>query len=259
MSAIQSQYPNNFESVKAAKQVFVGAYVNNHPHRLPVIRVTGTLDYEYDERAIATGLGAQKITVNVDFSALSEWTRVFNEKIPVVKSGPNQKVAPTDQGEFNVTQSLVRGYPDYSSHFWRFIFVLGDLYDSVKIGEETVTNYTREDTDTDIWDPVDETVIDIDAAWFPSLSSLGGDPVSGGRGADNEENSVGISVKAVGNFNSPVFEIFESVVVYRLPWEDPWENESELFSDALADFITAANAYSGGGWSGSTTMALEFS
>jgi hypothetical protein len=252
MSAIQSQYPNNFESVKAAKQVFVGAYVNNHPHRLPVIRVTGTLDYEYDERAIATGLGANKITVNVDFSALSEWTRVFNEKIPVVKSGPNQKVAPTDQGEFNVTQS----FTDFSPRFWRFVFSIGDLHDLVKIGEQTVTNYTREDTDTDIWDPVDETVTDIDAAWFPSLSSLGGDPVSGGRGADNEENSVGISVNAV---NTSVFEIFQSVVVYRLPWEDPWENESELFSDALADYIAAANAYSGGGWSGSTTMALEFS
>jgi hypothetical protein len=256
MSAIQSQYPNNFESVKAAKVLFVGAYVNNHPHRLPVLRLTGSLDYEYDERAIATGLNAQKTTVNVDFSELSEWTRVFNEKIPVVKSGPSQKVAPTDQGEFNVTQSLVRDFPDYSSHFWRFVFVLGDLYDSVKIGEQTVTNYTREDTDTDIWDPVDETVTDIDAAWFPSLSSLGGDPVSGGRGADNEENSVGISVKAV---NTSVFDIFQSVVVYRLPWEDPWENESELFSDALVDYIAAANAYSGGGWTGSTTMTLEFS
>jgi len=251
MSAIQSQYPNNFESVKAAKVLFVGAYVNNHPHRLPVLRLTGSLDYEYDERAIATGLGAQKTTVNVDFSELSEWTRVFNEKIPVVKSGPNQKVAPTDQGEFNVTQS----FTDFSPRFWRFVFVLGDLFDLVKIGEQTVTNYQR-DTDTDPWVFVDETVTDIDAAWFPSLSSLGGDPVSGGRGADNEENSVGISVEAV---NTSVFEIFQSVVVYRLPWEDPWENESELFSDALVDYIAAANAYSGGGWSGSTTMALEFS
>lgn len=251
MSAIQSQYPNNFESVKAAKVLFVGAYVNNHPHRLPVLRLTGSLDYEYDERAIATGLGAQKTTVNVDFSALSEWTRVFNEKIPVVKSGPNQKVAPTDQGEFNVTQS----FTDFSPRFWRFVFVLGDLFDLVKIGEQTVTNYQR-DTDTDPWVFVDETVTDIDAAWFPSLSSLGGDPVSGGRGADNEENSVGISVEAV---NTSVFEIFQSVVVYRLPWEDPWENESELFSDALADYITAQNAYYGGGWTGSTTMTLEFS
>lgn len=251
MSAIQSQYPNNFESVKAAKVLFVGAYVNNHPHRLPVLRLTGSLDYEYDERAIATGLGAQKTTVNVDFSELSEWTRVFNEKIPVVKSGPNQKVAPTDQGEFNVTQS----FTDFSPRFWRFVFVLGDLFDLVKIGEQTVTNYER-DTDTDPWVFVDETVTDIDAAWFPSLSSLGGDPVSGGRGADNEENSVGISVEAV---NTSVFEIFQSVVVYRLPWEDPWENESELFSDALADYITAQNAYYGGGWTGSTTMTLEFS
>jgi hypothetical protein len=255
MSAIQSQYPNNFESVKAAKQVFVGAYVNNHPHRLPVLRLTGTLDYEYDERAIATGLGAQKTTVNVDFSALSEWTRVFNEKIPVVKSGPNQKVAPTDQGEFNVTQS----FTDFSPRFWRFVFVLGDLFNSVKIGEQTVTSYQR-DTDTDPWVFVDETVTDIEGTWFPSLSSLGGDPVSGGRGADNDENSVGISADGFSIYASlDPFEIFQSVVVYRLPWEDPWENESELFSDALTDYIAAANAYSGGGWSGSTTMALEFS
>jgi hypothetical protein len=259
MSAIPSQYPNNFESVKAAKQVFVGAYVNNHPHRLPVLRLTGSLDYEFDETAIATGLGAQKITVNVDFSALSEWTRVFNEKIPVVKNGPNQKVAPTNQGEFNVTQSLVRDFPDYSPHFWRFIFSIGDFFDSVKIGEQTVTNYQR-DTDTDPWVFVDETVTDIEGEWSPSLSSLGGDPVSGGRGADNEENSVGISADGFSIYASlDPFEIFQSVVVYRLPWEDPWENESELFSDALADFITAQNAYYGGGWTGSTSMALEFS
>ena len=183
---------------------------------------------------------------------MPEWTRVFNEKIPVIKSGPNQKVAQTDQGEFNVTQSLT----DSSPRFWRFVFVLGDLFDLVKIGEQTVTNYTREDTDTDIWDSVDETVTDIEGKWFPSLSSLGGDPVSGGRGADNEENSVGISVDGFSIYASgDPFEIFQSVVVYRLPWEDPWENESELFSDALADWL----AGQGEGWSGSTTMALEFS
>ena len=247
MSAIPSQYPNNFNSVKASKQNFVANYVNNHPHRLPVLRLTGSLDYEYDGTATATGLGAQKTTVNVDFSALPEWTRVFNEKIPVIKTGPNQRVAPTDQGEFNVTQSL--------PYFWRFNFALGDLHDLVKIGEQTVTNYTREDTETDIWDPVDETVTDIEGKWFPSLSSLGGDPVSGGRGADNEENSVGISVDGFSIYASiDPFSIFQSVVVYRLPWEDPWENESELFSDAFADWLAGA----GEGWSGSTSLALEF-
>jgi hypothetical protein len=249
MSAIPSQYPNNFNSVKANKQIFVAGYVNNHPHRLPFLRLTGLLNYEHDERDTETGLSAVKIAVDLDFGALPEWTRVFNEKIPVIKSGPNLRVAPTDQGEFNVTQSL--------PYFWRFNFALGDSHDLVTIGEETVTNYER-DTDTDPWVLVDETVTDIEAGWFPSLSSVGGDPVSGGRGADNDENSVGISIQgfyADGFSFYDFFQIFETIVVYRLPWENPWTDESALFSDAFADWL----AGQGEGWSGSTTMALEFS
>jgi len=251
MSAISSVYPNNFESVKAAKESFVGSYVNNHPNRLEVLRFAGTLNIEFDGRESGLveeleQLTTVKTNTDYDFATLPEWTRKFNEILPTLSS----KSLP--MGEFSVTQQLL--------YFWRFVFVLGTGYDPIKVGESTITYYER-DTIDDPWVETSTETSDLETTWLPYIGDFfvptqnrGGDPVSGGRGPDNDENSVLFSQwpEILGDF-------LDGVSVYRLPWETTWANESTIFTDHVADYIAAQNAIDDGGWTGSTTMALEFS
>jgi hypothetical protein len=255
MSAIGSNFLNNFESVKDAKKNFADVYFNNHPHRLPVLRVTGLVDIERDGRETAgTALDALKYVYAIDLSELPEWTRIYNENLPIIGTG-DDPFSPNDSagaGEFY--------YLSYQQVPWRDSFYLGDGLDQVKVGERTSTNYER-DTITDPWVQVgSDQVYDIYASFYPLgvFYKNGGDPVSGGRGLDNDENSVGWNITIDSNDSFP-FRAFLGTVVYRLPWEDPWENESALYAAAMSDWIAEQNADDGGGWTGSTTMTLEFS
>ena len=249
MSALSSVYSNNFESVKAAKEAFVNSYVNNHPNRLSVLRLTGTLDIEFDGRnsASVTGLNTEKSTSAWDFADLPVWTRRFNEELPTIF---NPDVL---EGEFYVSQNIY--------YFWRFGIIFGANYDPVVVGENTTTYYER-DTVDDPWVETSTETSDIEATWTPYIGDIftpslnrGGDPTSGGRGADNDENSVLFATwpDIYGGL------LFDGLEIYRLPWDINWANESEAFTDAVTDFIAARNLDDEGGWTGSTTLTLEFS
>ena len=258
MSALSSVYPNNFESVKAAKEAFVNNYVNNHPNRLSVLRLTGTLDIEFDGRnsALVTGLNTEKITDAWDFADLPVWTRRFNEELPTIfgiSQTPTASGHGLETGEFEVSQNIY--------YFWRFGIIFGANPDSVVVGERTTTYYER-DTVDDPWVEMSTETSDLEVTWTPYIGELlnpsvnrGGDPTSGGRGADNDENSVLFATwpEMYGGL------LFDGVEVYRLPWDINWANESEAFSDAVTDFIAARNLDYEGGWTGTTTLALEFS
>jgi len=261
MSAIPSQYLNNFESVKAKKRAFVDDYVNNHPHRLSSIRLTGSYNIQFDEREIATTqLTAYKTNEDVDYTPLSAWTRVYGEKLPVIgdigQIGVAGGAGSPGENEFYVAQDL--------NYFWRFYLVAGSRPDPVKVGEFKTTLYEREVLTYDPityseWEEISADTQDIEENGYPTIitaapfyNSTGGHPVSGGRGADNDENSAFLAYVISGS-NVP------SSGIYRLPWQDPWADESAMFTQAMADYLEAENAYSGGGWTGSTTVTLEFS
>jgi hypothetical protein len=239
ISEVNNDYPNNFESVKAAKVSFLSVYVNNHPHRLPFMKITGLVDYEFDSRSHPTNLTASHETISMDFSALPYWTRIYEEELPVIQAGM------PGQGEFTLTHS--------DTYFWRFEPEEGSQNAQVKVGEEITISYERADP-ADEWDEVSSTTTDIMMDWVPNILYGGGDPTSGGKGADDEANSVSISniIYSSGFF-------VPNGTIYRLPWEDPWSNETAVFADSLADYIAEGNAANPGFWSGSTTMALEFS
>jgi len=260
MSLLPSIYANNFASVKDAKKSFVDTYVNNHPHRLSSIRLSGSYNMEFDGREVAgEALTARKNITNVNYSLLPAWTRVYGEKLPVIDTIGQTGVAggggsPNDESEFYVQQDI--------NYFWRFYLVAGSIPDPVKIGEFKTTFYGRDSVESEWFEAYTETE-DIFENGYPAVittlpffNGLGGHPVSGGRGPDNDENSVFIYyyTSAGVNYEGPY-----SVGVYRLPWQDPWANESALFTQAMTDSIADANAYSGGGWTGSTTVTLEFS
>lgn len=243
----------NFLTVKAAKGAFVEEYVNNHPHRLSSIQLSGSVNYEWDARNSTQDFG-YKETLNVNLSSLPSWTRVYEEELPVIEAGIH-----TDVGVFGLTHS--------DKYFWRFEFALGTPYDEVVVGQHTITNYYKPVISYDPfiegpWEETSSETTDITASWNPVIgfNYRGGDPVSGGRGADNVANSAGIeaAVYLNGNFNFGGFGFVPEGIAYRLPWQDSWASESASYSESMADFLEERNEFSGGGWTGSTSMRLVF-
>jgi hypothetical protein len=240
MNLIPSIYANNFESIKAAKKLFVDDYVNDHPHRLSSIQLTGIEIVEEDRRLqprTADALSTEKFNYELDYSLLPAWTRVLHDKFPIIIADDI-----TNDYEFRLTHN--------PNSFWRCNQIIEPIYDTVKIGTETVTEYTRPTIEDEWVEGGTYPFQDIYAYWFPSFEESGGYPSSGGRDEDNDENSIAIVIFGGAMINQPI---------YRLPWEDPWENESALFSDALEEYIADQNLTYGGGWTGSTTVTLEFS
>ena len=254
MSAIFSIFANNFESVKAAKNSFVDEYVNNHPHRLASIQPTGTVHYEFDATKLEVGDFGFKETFDVNLSLLPSWTRVYEQELPVIEAG-----IPTDTGVFNFTHT--------NAYFWRCNFELGAGYEEITIGEYTATHYER-DTPEDEWVETSSETSDITGSWFPIFGGggglLGGDPISGGRGAENDANSVSIQtdISTNGDYVFAGMGFVPGGQILRLPWQDPWANESgTIYSQSLEDFLIEQNDFWGAGdsWTGSTTMAVSFS
>ena len=258
MNSIPSIYANNFASVKAAKKTFVDEYVNNHPHRLSSIRLTGTYTYEFDGREVAgTALTAYKLNADVDYATLPAWTRVFGE-LPVIDTIGQTEVAGGAEGlneyEFYVAQDLF--------YFWRFYLVVSDIPEAVKVGELQTTFYERDSTE-DEWVEISVETEDIEESGYPTVLATspffngpGGHPVSGGKGSNNDENSAHLFYIFTGS-SGPPFSLASGI--YRLPWQDPWADESSVYTDAMTDWIAENNVFDGGGWTGSASVTLEFS
>jgi hypothetical protein len=240
MSLLSSVYANNFASVKDAKKLFVDHYVNDYPHTLSSIRLTGIEIGEEDKRlqpGTAELLFTTKFNYEVDYSLLPPWNRVFHDKFPIII-------------EDNITNDYEFRLIHNPNSFWRCHQIIEPIYDTVKIGSETFTEYTRPTIEDEWVGGGTFPFSDLYGSWFPDFRLSGGHPSSGGRDGDNDENSIAIDIFYPGAvINQPI---------YRLPWEDTWENESALFSDAFAEYIALKNTIDGGGWSGSTTATLEF-
>jgi hypothetical protein len=260
MSLIPSIYANNFASVKAAKKSFVDEYVNNHPHRLASIQPTGTVSYEFDATKLVDGSFGFKETFDINLSLLPSWTRVYEQELPVIEAG-----IPTNTGVFNFTH--------LNAYFWRCNFELGAGYEEITIGEYTATYYERPVISYDPfiegpWEEVSSETSDITGSWFPIFGGnsglVGGDPISGGRGADNDANCVSIEtdISTNGDYVFAGMGFVPSAQILRLPWVDPWANGSNTqYSQSLEDFLIEQNDFWGAGdsWTGSTTMAVSFS
>ena len=211
----------------------------NHPHRLAEISLSGTLTQIEDGR-LKTGAGTSTFMDTLVFtgSLFPVITRKFYENQPFKTSGSGPQ--PT-KGEITISQNCI--YP------WRMISNAGHPNDDVTVGTFTREGFTRTTT-SDPWVSGGSSTYDLTGN-FICLPNNGGDVVSGGRGADIE------SSKAEINFNISVIGIYETVK--RFPWVDPWASDTDVFTDWLDDWIANGNATYGGGFSGSSSMSLDFS
>jgi hypothetical protein len=237
MAIIPSVFSNHFEAIHFGKTQFVA--FNEHPHRLAGISMTGSTTIESDPRTLAGGLFCTRTIWTVDYSLLPAWERLMRPQTPILATS-----IPATQGKFHLTQDV--------RYFWRFFLAFGPPFDPVEIGEVTDYLYTRPTTG-DPWVLAAESSYGIDAEWTPTIGVpyLGGHPDSGGRGANDLPNSVA--------FNPPQLAYLADALIARLPWQDPWTDESAAFEDSLTDILDTQNALGTSVWTGETTATMVFS
>lgn len=246
---------NFWEILKTKKSVVADVVwqnlLGNHPNRLASISMAGTTSFDRDGRVSETGLTTTRRLIEVDYSLFPTWSRIIRPKTPLLV---NQTTFGT--GEF--------GFFSRAGSVWKFDFtaaIRGATPASVVVGTDTTYYYSRA-VDTDPWTEDSSVPSDISMQWSPvlaanALNHFGGDPVSGGKGPDNEDNSISIS-------NLPydvLVPYFNNLVIYRLPWDQAWANESDLLSDAFDDYLAAeiaANPSTAADYSGTCTAEVVF-
>lgn len=206
----------------------------NHPHRLSVISATGTYTQIIDTRPVRTGfLTAQERTEVIEGNLIPVITRHFVSNVPFRGASP----APIqDQGKFAMMHDALTP--------WKADCRFGNENTPVKIGTETIQGYTRPNTSSP-WTPSTSFASDIIGNMVVSILD-GGESPSYGRGADIEASmcSIWVDISYLGLYKE----------VRRFPWDDPWDSETQIFTDFLADWITDG----GLGYSGSTSLEIVF-
>lgn len=213
----------------------------NHPHRLVEVNFSGSINLTIDSRLFAgvppqNGSSAYVQTITENYSLAPKWTRYFEDKCPIQHTvGPE-----IDKKQFGLFHQ-----PKYP---WRFITDRSPISDPKKIGSISTSYFTYNNnswqlTQTDEQDIFYEFGLNIDS---------GGDPVSGGKAPDSQENMARIDLPIL-NFIMPT-----DLFIYRPPWDDTWDPEAAAYSTAFNDYVDAGNAANGGGYSGSCSVSLNF-
>jgi len=204
----------------------------NHPNRLASVSMTGSTTVDRDGRVSATGLTTDRTVIVTDYSLFTTWSRVFHEKSPKFLLPLNANYGANEFGMMT-----------YFKDPWR-VLPLAFTPDNEIVGTITEYEYSRA-VDTDPWTEDSATDSDNTLGWGLSIGE-GGTPGFGGKGPDDDANSV--IVTAIPG------DAFGSVVIYRLPWDQSWADESTLLDTAFAAFIAAGGA----DYSGTCTANVEF-
>lgn len=220
----------------------------NHPHRLRSIEVSGNLSYTIDQRSFSSpGVSAQTYEFSLDFSLAASWSRRFETNTPWYSGALPGGPLATGQFYFGHT-------PEW---FWEAFTQYGSSPSAVKIGDCVQTSYSRPTT-SDPWTLGATVTTDVDF-YFSAFLSLGGEPDSGGKGDESDDEKIVVAfLDSFTGANTSRLPDF-SADVLRLPWEDSWASETAAFSDIFSDHIAARNAADGGGHSGTCTLSLDFS
>ena len=213
----------------------------NHPHRLASVSMSGTRTKVEDTRLFSSAGSAYVAYVTteyVDGSLLTPWTRMFDGKTPVHSATLSDALPTPGDGEIYLMHRTGRPW---------YIYQVGVTSPAnTLIGTRTTDTYTR----SNLSDPFAFSSTyseDITGSISALTISGGGNTVSGGRDTDPSSKSQ-IYTTAMGVTSS----------IYRFPWNDPWDSETDVFSDDLAAWIAAGNTAYGAGYSGSCSLSLDF-
>lgn len=255
----ESALLNLVKSKKYYKANNYGDNTWNHPNRIAQIALSGALTYAIDKRAFTgVGLSATLYEYDLDFSLTTPYTRVFETRTPWLGAGASEipSGAPA-AGGFVWAHRPARAMWAFEPYF--------TAADAVVIGTCTATPYTRA-TYGSPWVAGSSTSNDISFYFFPAMSfggyQPGGEPDSGGKGdgSDDEKVQVRALLDFSGTNSGDLNLIFsgQDMDLFRLPWDDSWSSETAIFSTGFSNRISDANAFHGGGHSGTCSISMDF-
>jgi hypothetical protein len=231
--------PAETDTYKYKKYVYMTSSAGNHPQRLASISMSGSTSFDRNGRVSATGLSTTRTLVEIDWSILPTWTRIFRAKLPLLTDSQTG----FGVGEFGLFSG--------SSSPWRVHHAEGSEPASVVVGTNKEYVYSRA-VNTDPWTQDSVTTTNISKQWTPIFAD-GGHPISGGKGPDDDANSI-----AITGFPTPYFS---GLTIYRLPWDQAWADESTLLADAFDAYIAdlqATHPSTSADYSGTCTATVEF-
>jgi len=251
MASLEFFYTEHKLKKRIRSADLIGSTLYNHPHPLSEVEVTGTMNFTDDsrERADDESRFAYLETLEVDFSLLEKYSRVYEERTPFFNATPSGNPGPNKFFLFHQPERP-----------WRIIDRFGfpvsfdDDDGFTKIGTLTSKNYTR-DSEDDPWELGDEETIDIDGSFFFTIFG-GGDPNSGGKVGEPEDPSdpaqaeygtseIELRIEMPASPITPYF-LF---IAKRFPWDNSWSDESagfsQIFNAALEELQETGDGYSG--------------
>lgn len=216
--------------------------------------MSGTISYTIDERSFtanaspSNGATASHFVFSIDLSSSTPWSRYFVENAPFLHSLP-----------FTLSDERKIGILHNPQIPWRFFTqpVIAFLGNVDVVGTVVRTVYTY-DSETSSWNvTTTDPAADITFDFFASITG-GGDPISGGKSGDVDDNKATIALitEFQGGYSGslPVF----NDEFLRLPWEEEWDPETTYFSDFFTTMLDDRNTDDGGGHSGSCSVSLNF-
>jgi hypothetical protein len=228
----------------------------NHPNRTSQMVPSGALTLERDERVMAgtpsENAEADVTTLSVTFGSIPATTRHFFD-VPMTREATVFDETPA--GKFSMMHGPV--------HPWLFAFFVNTPAEtSPTIGTNTVKRYKYQ---SGSWNLIATTSNDVVGDSFFEVLFGGGYYVpspgnfyNGGFSEDSDDYKAEI-VCDISMSGYTIFPPSLAVTTKRWPWDDAWGAVSDGLATSFADDLASRNASNPGQWSGSLSLAYNFS
>jgi hypothetical protein len=230
----------------------------NHPNRTSAFSTSGSISLIRDQRITTStpsiGAIARKWDYSADFSEIDSYSRFFVD-VPMARfEAMNDMLA----GKFAMLQAPCRP--------WTMeLFLLNFAESPNLIGSIVVTEYEYMSSG---WAETDSTTYDVTGSSGFSIDYGGGYFVeegfffNGGFSEESEDYKLTINCFTSVFSDAPIAEFdipYLASIGKRWPWDDSWGAMTDGLADTFADFLAEQNAFNPGQWSGSLSLAYNFS
>jgi len=239
------------------EQKIHGSYFN-HPNRTSAFSTSGSISLVRDQRITTStpsiGAIARKWNLNADFSEIDPYSRFFVD-VPMARI---EALDAMPAGKFAMLQVPSRPW----TMEW---FALNPAESSNLIGTIVVTSYEYTSSG---WVETDSMTYDVTGSSGFSIDYGGGYFVeegfffNGGFSEESEDYKLTINCFASWFDEAPTAEFPSpniNATSKRWPWDAAWGAITDGLADAFADFLADQNAANPGQWSGSLSLAYNFS
>jgi hypothetical protein len=249
---------NNWKGKKSLIEQKINGSFFNHPNRTSAFSTSGTMTLVRDERITPStpsiGSVARKYALSVNFSSIDGYSRFFVD-VPIARIEALDEM-PT--GKFAFLHIPYRP--------WTFEwFALNERESTNVVGtivftsyEYTSSGWTETNSQTTDVRGISAFIVDYGGGYFVEEGSF----FNGGFSEESEDYKATIHciVSLVSDFPYPAFP-FPSLAATgkRWPWDDSWGSITDGLADSFASFLAMQNAGAPGQWSGSLSLAYNFS